>query len=190
MKREKIVLLLVVFVFLFNGCIKNSDRVETITSTNQEKPIQKPNEQITQDIDVTPKVNNKIEGESNNIVDKATVKVGDKIAGIIVKSLDKESGYLHDVSFSGSIEVSGSFQWNEYGDGKGYVFTVDESSKKKIPVLKGINNLDYFVIKNSDLAQKLLSKKDGKAKIVINNYSLGERQITSSAILDKVLEVN
>lgn len=127
--------------------------------------------------------------QENNIVYKAKVKIGDKIAGLTVKSLDMSDGYLNDITFSGEVIVEGEYEWtDDTGDGEGYVFTLDNDSIKKLPTLEGTEDIDYFILINDDYVEKSLNSIKGKAKIVIDEYSLGERQIPTGAKLVRVAE--
>ncbi len=134
------------------------------------------------------RVNEAVISKDGNIIDKNTVKVGDKILDLIVKSIDIHDGYLEDISFSGNIQVIGAFEWEETGDGKKCIVNIDNAYKSNIPILKGANNFNSIVINNNDLAQELLPQQGGKAVLLLNNYSLGERQIPVKADLERVIE--
>jgi hypothetical protein len=129
-----------------------------------------------------------------NIFDKNMVKVGDKIAGLTVKTIKLVDGkYLDDITFSGEIELLGVCEWvDDTGVGPpAFMFSVDEAFMDKLPYEKNLGVGRHMLIVNTDYAEKLLPKKqDGvKARITIDNFSMGERQIPCSAHLVKVIEV-
>lgn len=133
------------------------------------------------------KANELVRHGGENIIDKNRVKVGDKISGLTVKSIDIHDGNLQDISFTGNLQVSGNFEWEDTGDGQKCIIRIDDAYKDSIPLLKGINNLNSIVINNNVLAQKLLPQQGGKAVVIVNNYSLGERQIPVTADIEKVI---
>lgn len=54
-------------------------------------------------------------------------------------------------------------------------------------MLEAIGEISSIGINNSDVAEKLLPLETGKAVIVIEKYSIGERQLIAKADLIKVL---
>ncbi|KGK91391.1 hypothetical protein DP73_03750 [Desulfosporosinus sp. HMP52] len=106
--------------------------------------------------------------QTSNVIDKNTVKVGDVIAGLTVKTIDDYGYGSVQASFSGQIELDGTYEYSEnYGDGDGYVFTVSVADQMKLPYFKGDRSVTSLPILN---ASKHLTNKSGKAKVVIDNY--------------------
>ena len=126
---------------------------------------------------------------SDNIIDKARVQVGDVIAGLTVASLELRNGSLVDASFTGEIELNGISEWlDNVGDGAGYVFTVDEAYADCLPIIKGLNVNRSFVLRGKADSQ-LLPKEKVRAKIIVDSYSIGERQIIRNARLVKIVSL-
>ncbi len=75
-----------------------------------------------------------------------------------------------------------------YGDG--YVFTVDEEYRSKLPKLKDDPDSNkYFILNNFAIVDDIFKKSKGRATIVIDNYYLIESQITTDAELVEVVEM-
>jgi len=130
------------------------------------------------------------EGEVENyLVDEDTVHVGQKIGSLTVKSIEKNSEMIGDITFSGEITVKGVYEWDYTGDGYGCVITLDEESRKIIPVFENFADEKTILINNTEIAHKLLPKESGEAEIVIDNYSIGYRQIMTSADLVRVVSL-
>jgi len=128
------------------------------------------------------------EGEVENyLIDKDTVHIGQKIGPLTVKSIERISELINDITFTGEITVKGVYQWDYTGDGYGCVITLNEDSRKTIPVFEDYANEKIILIHNTEIAEKLLPKESGEAEIVIENYSIGERQIMISADLVRVI---
>lgn len=128
------------------------------------------------------------EGEVGNyLIDKDTVHIGQKIGPLTVKSIERISELINDITFTGEITVKGVYQWDYTGDGYGCVITLNEDSRKTIPVFEDYANEKIILIHNTEIAEKLLPKESGEAEIVIENYSIGERQIMISADLVRVI---
>lgn len=154
---------------------EESKEVNTIEDQNGEKGT-------------TAEINNN-EPNSSNIIDKSKVKIGDVILGLTVKSLDLSEGHLNDITFSGEIEISGTYEWvTDFGDGSAFIFTVDEASFAKLPILEGlIMNTRTIVISNTEFAKEAFTGNTGSAQIVIDNFSVGERQILLGADMIRIL---
>jgi len=130
------------------------------------------------------------EGEVENyLVDEDTVHVGQKIGSLTVKSVEKYSEMISDITFSGQITVKGVYEWDYTGDGYGCVITLDEESGKIIPVFENFADETIILINNTETARKLLPKESGEAEIVIDNYSIGFRQIMTCADLVRVISL-
>ncbi len=117
----------------------------------------------------------------NYLVDKNSIQTGQKIGSLTVKSVDKVSEAVNDITFSGEIHVKGIYEWCDTGDGYGCIITLDENSREIIPVFEDFANEKSIKINNTEMAKELLTKETGEAEIVIDNYSIGERQIMVSA---------
>lgn len=125
----------------------------------------------------------------DNIIDKTRVQVGDVIAGLTVASLELRNGSLVDASFTGTIELNGISEWlDNMGDGAGYVFTADEAYADCLPIIKGLNANRSFVLRGNADSQ-LLPKEKIRAKIIVDSYSIGERQIIRSARLVEIVSL-
>lgn len=119
-----------------------------------------------------------------NDVEPDIVKIGDQICGLTVKEIDSFKG----VKFDGKVTLSGVYEYSDYtGDGAGYVFTVDEEFRSKLPKLKNDPSSNkYFILHKVD---NIFKKGRGRATIVIDNYYLVESQITTDAELVEVVEM-
>lgn len=122
------------------------------------------------------------QNNSNNIIQWDKVKVGDKVLGLTVKTVnvDKESQIVNDITFSGEITVSGTYEYTDTGDGEGLIFTIAKEDVNKLPTFKNYKIND---IKINDASNLLKGEKPGKIRIAIADYSIGERQIMASANL-------
>lgn len=202
MKKKLAVLLCLTAMLLLNSC--NQERIDnmekeasTIGNENVETNIETPQpdtssgteaSQNTPVNETTPDSN--INNGSDNQIYKEAVKVGDTVAGLLVTDISKLGDNIDNIQFLGDIQVSGTYLWNETGDGSACIITVDEASKKKIPVFAGMDNLNTIVLANNEITEGLLPGDDGNVEIIINNYSIGERQIMIRADLVEVVKFN
>lgn len=122
---------------------------------------------------------------SDIIIDKTCVKVGDVYAGLTVASVDLRNGSLVDLRFTGEKELVGVSEWvDNIGDGAGYIFTVDTIDS--LPMLKGYNPKNALVLTMEENSPDLPREKT-HVKIIVDNYSIGERQLMSRARLVKIM---
>lgn len=139
-----------------------------------------------------PEESNEVINDSVVVIDKEVIKVGDVLCGLKVKSLEIHDEYLNDITFEGEIEISGEYEYSEYtGDGDGYCFTMDEESTKKFPHLKDIrpDKKISLSLHNRDVAEKAFGFGSGHATVVIDEYSVGMRQIMTSAKIVRVVSM-
>jgi hypothetical protein len=133
----------------------------------------------------------RVTGHQGNLVNKYLLEESQSIAGLKVDKLSREGTGVSDVTFSGEVTVSGSFTWGDapdYGAQAACLFTLDEESKKKVPVFKHIQNEDTVVLNGTTALKQGLPALEGEATVVISNYSIGEREITMSADVTKVVK--
>lgn len=130
-----------------------------------------------------------------DIVEPGKVKVGDKIAGVTVQSVEMfvSGKYISSITFAGEIELVGTFQWVDERV-PSYMFTVDKIDMYKLPKVKYITDQREqirMLIINTAYAENFLPKdrKGIKAKVVIDNFYSGMTEIRCSADLIKVIEV-
>lgn len=128
--------------------------------------------------------------QHDNIVNKYLVEPGQTIAGLQVDKVSRTGSNVDDVTFQGELTVTGSFSWEDSDDGgdAACMFTLDGESLKKVPLFEHIPNDDTIRLNTTDELKQWLPAKAGKATVVIDHYSMGERQITLSADVAKVNE--
>lgn len=126
----------------------------------------------------------------NYLVDKNSIQTGQKIGTLTIKSIDKVLESVNDITFSGEIHVKGIYEWCDTGDGYGCIITLDESSRGSVPVFEDFANEKSIRINNTEMAKELLPKETGKIEIVLDNYSIGEREIMMSADVVRVIKVD
>ncbi len=123
----------------------------------------------------------------DNVIDKTGVKVGAVYAGLTVAAVDIRNGSLVDVRFTGEKELIGVSEWmDNLGDGAGYLFTVEAFYADSLPMLKGYNARNSFVL-TLDENSPSLPKEKLRVKIVVDQYSIGERQLMSRARLVRIV---
>lgn len=178
MKKTNILL---VIILLFIGT--SVFMVWNGKSNDQKQTNQKIDEKILVD---NEKVEIKDETEPND-VDPDSIIIGDQICGLTVKEIDSFQG----VRFDGKITISGYYEYSDYtGDGDGYIFTVDEEFRSKLPKLKvDPSSNESFILHDFDKVDSIFKRGKGRATIVINNYYLIESQITTDAELIEVIEM-
>lgn len=181
MKRSNILLLVVILLLIAitvpmfwnernNGQEQNNQKLDEKILVNDQK-IDIKDEMPSEPNDVEPDV----------------VKVGDRICGLTVKEIDKFKG----VKFDGKVTLSGVYEYTDYtGDGEGYIFTVDEEFRSKLPKLKiDPSSNKSFILHEFDKVDNIFKKGKGRATIVIDNYYLIDSQITTDAELVEVVEM-
>jgi len=133
-----------------------------------------------------------VEAPTPLVIDKVKVKVGDRIGTFTVKSIQRTEGYLLDVTLEGELEVSGKYHYSDFtGDGDGWIFVIDADATNRLPYLsgEGPEQIRMYVLSNSPKAQTLLGKGPGTAVVVLDELSLGERQIDRRARLVRAIKV-
>ncbi|RUS41956.1 hypothetical protein [Cohnella sp. AR92] len=119
----------------------------------------------------------------NNYIsfDPSKIKVGDRVAGLILKSIDfdKETKTVN-AYFEGEIEITGY-----YYSGRGVIFNTSEETQLPKSIYDGIHN-NSFLLKHSPF----FGDGDGMATIVINNYEIhtGETDLMNQAVFIRKVE--
>ena len=120
---------------------------------------------------------------ADNVIDKTMVKVGDVYAGLAVEAVDLRNGSLTDARFTGEKELAGVSEWvDNMGDGAGYIFLVDDFYADNLPQLKGFETKRSLAL-TLEPNSPSLPKKKAHVKIIVDHYSIGERQIMARARL-------
>ncbi len=126
---------------------------------------------------------------ADNVIDKTAVKVGDVYAGLTVDAVDLRNGSLIDAHFTGEKELVGVSEWvDNMGDGAGYVFLVDDFYADSLPRLKGFETKRSLVLMLEPNSPSL-PKEKAHVKIIVDNYSIGERQIMVRARLVAIVSM-
>ncbi|MCX7708517.1 MAG: hypothetical protein N2484_01565 [Clostridia bacterium] len=182
---NKPIVVMIILILIFAGCsTKSNDKANE--SINEHKlnieAVEKENSELADKVQIT----------HTNIVDKSKVKVGDRIAGLTVKSLEIRNSSLSDIIFSGRITVTGEYTKEVVDGSEAYIFVTDSKSAKKLPQLKDLaNENSSFIIRNMDMANPAFKgSSKGNAAIVIDEFSIGEREISASAKIIEAIEVN
>lgn len=117
-----------------------------------------------------------------NVVDKNRVKIGDVVAGLKVIALDRRNNSLLDATFAGEVELEGTSEWLENtGDGPGYIFTVQMPEAAKLPALGLEKETRLIGLQVASPISTLLPQAKSRVRLVIDRFSLGERQIAAQA---------
>ncbi len=133
-----------------------------------------------------------VEAPAPLVIDKVKVKEGDRVGSFTVKSVQRAEGTLLDVTLSGELEVSGKYHYSDFtGDGDGWIFEIDAEAAGRLPYLsgEGPDQIRMYVLSNSPEALTLLGKGPGIAVVVLDELSIGERQIDRRARLVRALKV-
>jgi hypothetical protein len=114
----------------------------------------------------------------SNVIDKSRIQPNDKIAGLTVVSVDKGNGYLNDATFAGEIDLTGIIEWVESaGDGPGFLFRVGTPDNSKLPALGFEQEMRVIRIETNETDTLQLPRAKTKGRLVIDSFSIGERQI-------------
>ncbi|WP_346355006.1 hypothetical protein [Azotosporobacter soli] len=128
----------------------------------------------------------------NNKFNKDQLQVGDRVAGLLTRTVERNGAYLSKAVFFGEIELSGTGAWsNDSGDGRAYLLTVDRAYERRLPRWDDWQQ-ESVIRLDAGSDAKLLAQLPESAlriKVVIADYSLGERQILRVARLVKVREI-
>ncbi len=126
----------------------------------------------------------------SNVIDSKRIKTGDRVAGLTVVSVERNENFLTDVSFSGEMELTGTVEWLENtGDGPGYLFTVQAPESSRLPALGRERETRVIALDFQGTESLRLPQGKTKVRIVINHFSLGERQISERANVIKVIRL-
>jgi len=118
----------------------------------------------------------------SNVIDKHRIQPNDKIAGLTVVSVEKGNGYLNDATFAGEIDLTGTIEWVEStGDGPGFLFRVGTPDNSKLPALGFEQEMRVIRIETSETATLQFPRAKTKGRLVIDSFSIGERQIVMRA---------
>ena len=122
-----------------------------------------------------------------NVVDKNQLKIGDVVAGLKVTTLERRNNSLLDATFAGEVVLEGTSEWLENtGDGPGYIFTVQMPEAAKLPALGLEKETRLIGLQVASPISTLLPQKKSHVRLVIDRFSLGERQIAARATVVKV----
>ncbi len=126
-----------------------------------------------------------------NVVDKNQLKIGDVVAGLKVIALERRNNSLLDATFAGEVVLEGTSEWLENtGDGPGYVFTVRMPEAAKLPALGLEKETRLIGLQVAPQLSTLLPQAKSRVRLVIDRFSLGERQIAARATVVKVTLLN
>ncbi len=118
------------------------------------------------------------------------IQPGDKIAGLLVVSVEYFDNYNFTVNFSGRLTLSGFYVYRSPDDYTGGVgFKADEESLQKLPqILEDRRDPGFFVLYPPTKFAPVGSR--GTATIVIDQYRLVHREmgITNSARLFRLVK--
>jgi hypothetical protein len=140
---------------------------------------------------------------NSNIFDIHTVKVGDRVAGMEVVSVQPENSNFPlsvdnvRVKFRGEATVKGTYEYTNEGLLEGLVCmtSLDPASQAKLPQMKQLLDRPvWFCFENNTFAQTQFAPpgNKGTAEIVIRDYNYVslEADVWDSAVLVKVLGKN
>ncbi len=128
----------------------------------------------------------------SNRFDKEQLQVGDRVAGLLARTVERKDAYLSKVVFFGEIEVSGSGAWSNDGHGgRAYLLTVDRAYERRLPRWDDWQQESVIRLDAGSDARVLaqLPETAIRLSVVIEDYSLGERQVLRAARLVKVREI-
>lgn len=132
-------------------------------------------------------------------IDRVKVKPGDRVGAFVVKSVDRQQGSLVDVTLEGELEVDVSYEYSDFtGDGDGWILSIDARHTDALPFLDGENpeQIRSYVLSNPVQAEAAFGKgtadkpATGTARVVLDTFSIGDRQIDRRARLARALRVS
>lgn len=187
---NKLIIFLIILIMI-SGCKDNSvtgnqnvEGATTVTANNATEQGKEIHEDMNQVIDHSL--------NRRTIINPAAVEIGQSIGGLTVLELDTSGTgtdlQVNDITFSGELTLTGAYEWDDTGDGFGYIITLDEEMVERIPLFEDFADERTLILGNTEEAAELLSSSSGKATFVLTNYSIGYRQIMISADLVKVME--
>ena len=165
--------------------------------------VQQENEQLSKSLKAEIQLRELFDKSAPNQIHLATAKPGDKVHDMVVKSIEPyekskalTTGNVH-VVLTGKITITGRYSYYDTGplnalDGTVVFSDLDDSSKAKLPQIKGLKKRMFFVFRNQELAQELLGPRgsSGYATVSIDNYEIQNYsgQVWDTAELMKVIE--
>ncbi|MFW6016144.1 MAG: hypothetical protein ACOCRK_06870 [bacterium] len=124
---------------------------------------------------------------NNYIINRETIKEGTEICGLTASNVDRSEFSYMNIEFEGELELTGVYEWIEW-DGLKLAVEIDyNNSINRIPVFE-YSTGETLYLENAEQFKNKLEKKTGKVTIIINNYSIGDREIACSADLVEVIE--
>ncbi len=145
----------------------------------------------------------KAESLRPNQIQLGRTRAGEKVATMTLKTIEpyEKNGRLStanvQATLAGRVTITGRYNYYDTGplsslDGTVVFSDLDESSREKIPQLKGSSSKIYFVFRNQELARELLGPRgtSGYATVTIDNYELNSHPgaVWDKAELVRVLE--
>lgn len=186
MLSRKSFFILIASVFFLSGC---AHRAPSKPSPPAEADVQ-PHAEVKQESNTVT--------STDHLFSLDTVKVGDVIAGMTLRSLAPFSqvmmtptldlplsSYNAHVEFSGTATVTGEHYWNELFQ-KVCFDVLDPLSGTRLPRIDGDTRKTWFCFANQDEAQAVLGKEaPGTATIVIDDYAINvyESEVANTATL-------
>lgn len=126
-----------------------------------------------------------------NVIDKNRLKIGDVVAGLKVIELERRNNSLLDATFAGEVVLEGTTEWLENtGDGPGYVLTVQMPEAAKLPALGLEKETRLIGLQVAPQLSTLLPQAKSRVRLVIDRFSIGERQIAARATVVQVALLN
>lgn len=160
-------------------------KLEDSYKTQITKPKTSPSPSLSPSPTISP------EEVTNNEFELDKVKVGDKVVGMTIVSIEP---YL--IKFSGETTITGTYKY--YGDNEAFLANnvffenLDSASLSKIPKVVSDTRNIWFGFSNQDYAKSIFGSKGsfGTATIVINDYTinLAQSEVWNTATLIKVIE--
>lgn len=132
-------------------------------------------------------------------IDREKVKPGDRVGAFVVKSVERQQGFLLDVTLEGELEVDVTYEYSDFtGDGDGWILSIDARHTDALPFLDQENpeQIRSYVLSNPVQAEAAFGKGTadkparGTARVVLDTLSIGDRQIDRRARLARALRVS
>lgn len=130
-----------------------------------------------------------------NRFDPATVKVGDRIQGLLVEKVDVQEfgdSMTGTVAFRGEVTVTGTYKPHpQFPDVQSLCFDVDADSAAQLPRFQNDDRKVWFCLNNQETAVQQLGAigTTGKATIVIDQYTtiFKPTDVVDGAVLVRVV---
>ena len=132
-------------------------------------------------------------------IDRQKAKPGDRVGTFVVKSVERQQGFLLDVTLEGELEVDVTYEYSDFtGDGDGWILSIDARHTDALPFLDGENpeQIRSYVLSHPVQAEAAFGKGTadnparGTARVVLDTLSIGARQIDRRARLARALRVS